>query len=188
MPTAKIEAIDMLKVLGMSTDPKDMARELIRKMPISKCKEAILSLTDPDQLMFIISEMGTKSYETVLQNPHCDKDCLEAMWDGWQTDRSSKFLRDWAMHPNVDRELSEKKSKDIANYVIGYQEYIKGRLLNTNVSREEVLQYWDVLCGSMRPDIIVSKALTNEDCFRLVSRGSAREVLQAFAERMHVDA
>jgi hypothetical protein len=91
------------------------------------------------------------------------------------------------MHPNVDRELSEKKSKDIANYFIDYQEYIKARLLNTNVSREEALQYWNVLGGSMNPDIILSKALTDEDCRRLVWRGSSLEVLHAFADRMHID-
>lgn len=69
-------AIEMLKIFGMSTEPEDIARKCMRTIPIEECEAAIASITAPEQLNFIISEMGVNSYEAVLKNPHCDKAAL----------------------------------------------------------------------------------------------------------------
>lgn len=183
-------AIGMLKIFGMSTEPEDLARKCLRTIHIAECEAAIASITDPEQLNFIVSEMGVNSYEAVLKNPHCDKTCLEAMWDRWRNvdHWDFDFLRNWARHPNVDRELSEKKRQDIAASSRYYECYIEGRTLNDNTTKDELMQYWNVFNGAFRRYIILSKALTDEDCCRLVGPNSSDVVLVAFAERMHLDA
>ena len=182
-------AIGMLKFFGMSTEPEDIARKCLRTIHIAECEAAIASITDPEQLNFIVSEMGVSSYEAVLKNPHCDKAGLEAMWDRWRNADywDFEFLRNWAMHPNVDGELSKKKRQDIVNSAIYYENYITGRTLNDNTTKEELMEYWHVFNGAFRRYIILSKGLTDEDCCRLVGRNSSEEVLVAFADRMHID-
>ena len=111
------------------------------------------------------------------------------MWYRWRNVGywDFDFLRNWAIHPNVHRELSEKKRQYIAAYPRYYEYYIKGRILNDNTTKEELMEYWHVFNGAFRRYIIPSKLLTDEDCRRLVGRDSSEKVLVTFAERMHLD-